>query len=124
MIMATRREYEQHYARFWRSLRSFLLNSSGFPVSGAARRGSRHWGTHHDKSDLDVIFAISGDPSKKEVYPPLIERIKFTLNVNSDVGESYNAIKIWKEEISCHLVLSTQVKFRAQLNSGQYQESD
>lgn len=122
--MAIRREGEQRYARFWRSLRNFLLSSSGFPVSGAARRGSRHWGTHHNKSDLDIIFAISRDPSKKEVYPPIIERIKSTLRVNANVGESYNAIKIWKEGISCHLVLRTQVEFRAHLNSGQYQESD
>ena len=121
--MSVRREFEQRYARFWRSLRNFMLNSAGFPVSGVARRGSRSNGTHRDKSDLDVIFAISGDPPKQNVYPILVERIKKTLKVNADIGSSYNVIKIWKS-IKCDLALRTQSQFLAQLNSGIYQEED
>jgi predicted nucleotidyltransferase len=120
--MSTRREYEQGYALFYRSLANFLKNSAGFPVSGVARRGSRYKGTHRDKSDLDVIFAISENPSKREVYPPLIERLKKTMNVRADVGSSYNALNIWKDRISCNLVLRTQTQFRNQINNNEYQE--
>ena len=52
--MSIRRQYEQRYAAFWRSLANFLRNSSGFKVSGVARQGSRNIGTHRDRSDLDV----------------------------------------------------------------------
>jgi len=65
--MVTRREFEQRYTRFWRTLGNFLRMNSGFRVSGVARADSRRRGTHRDRSDFDVIFAISGDPSKQEV---------------------------------------------------------
>ena len=100
----------------------FLWNSSSFPVSGVARRCSRSRGTHRNKSDLDAIFAISGNPSKREVYPPLVGRLKKTLKVNADTGSSYNVIKIWKKQVSCDLVLRTESEFRTQTKSGKYEE--
>ena len=48
--MSIRRQYEQRYAAFWRSLVNFLRNSSGFPISGIARGGSRREGYHRNKS--------------------------------------------------------------------------
>lgn len=120
--MSDRREYEQVYASFWRGLKNFLLHNSGFKVSGVARSGSRKEGTHRDKSDLDVIFAISGDPQKKEVYPPLVERLKQGFGVSADIGSSYNVINIWKERISCDLVLKSESDFIAQVRSQKYQE--
>jgi len=120
--MSTRRTYEEGYASFWRSLKNFLLHNSGFKVSGVARSGSRREGTHRDKSDLDVIFAIAGDPSKRDVYPALVERLKSSFNVNADIGSSYNVIKIWKTQISSDLVLRSESDFRAQVRSQKYQE--
>lgn len=120
--MSVRREFEQRYAKFWRSLRNFMLNSAGFPVSGVARKGSRARGKHNDKSDLDVIFAISGDLPKQDVYPILVQRIKKTLKVNADIGRSYNVIKIWKSSIKCDLVLRPQTQFRSHLKQGNYQQ--
>ena len=120
--MSTRREYEQRYASFWRSLKNFLQHNTKFSVSGVARAGSRREGTHRDKSDLDVIFAISGDPSKKEVYPSLVDLLKKVLNVNADIGSSYNVIKIWKNRISCDLRLRTESNFREQVRSQKYTE--
>lgn len=120
--MSTRRRYEQGYASFWRSLKNFLLNSSGFNVSGVARVGSRGEGTHKDKSDLDVIFAIAGNPLKTKVYPPLVERLKKGFNVNADIGRSYNIIKIWKKQIKCDLALRSEAKFKAQVKSQKYRE--
>jgi len=120
--MSVRREFEQRYARFWRSLANFLRNSSGFPISGVAREGSRRRGTHHDRSDLDVIFAISGDPPKSQVYPLLVERLITIMNVQARIGTSYNAVKIQKEQIRCDLVIQTQSKFQAQINNRQFEE--
>lgn len=120
--MSVKREYEQTYASFWRSLKNFLLHNSGFKVSGVARSGSRREGTHKSRSDLDVIFAIYGDPEKRDVYPPLVERLKKGLNVRSDKGSSYNVIKIWKDQISCDLVLRTESDFKAQVKSQKYRK--
>lgn len=120
--MSVKREYEQTYASFWRSLKNFLLHNSGFKVSGVARSGSRREGTHKSRSDLDVIFAIYGDPEKRDVYPPLVEQLKKGLNVRSDKGSSYNVIKIWKDQISCDLVLRTESDFKAQVKSQKYRK--
>ena len=118
--MAIRRQQEQQYAHFFRSLAHFLQNSAGFPVSGVARTGSRTNGMHRDRSDLDVYFCISGDPPKEQVYPPLMERLKKTLKVNADIGRSYNVINIWKEDINCDLVLYTEAQFHERKITGQF----
>ena len=120
--MAVRREFEQRYASFWRSLANFLRNNASFPVSGVAREGSRRRGTHKDRSDLDVIFAISADPSKMEVYPKLIEQLRSGINVEAKIGSSYNAIKIQKSQLRCDLVLKTQAQFQAQINNREFEE--
>ena len=120
--MSVRREFEQRYSHFWRSLSNFLRNNSGFPVSGVAREGSRRRGTHDDRSDLDVIFAISGDRPKNQIYPTLVNRLISTMNVQARIGTSYNAIKIQKDQIRCDLVLRTQTQFQAQINNRQFEE--
>jgi len=120
--MSVRREFEQRYARFWRRLANFLRETSGFRISGVAREGSRRWGTHEDRSDLDVIFAISGDPAKTDIYPMLIGRLESRFNVEARTGSSYNAIKIRKEQLRCDLLLKTQAEFQTQINNRQYVE--
>ncbi len=120
--MSIRREYEQKYASFWRSLRNFLLNNTNMGVSGVARAGSRRAGTHRNTSDLDVIFAISGDPNKQQIYPKLVELLRQGFNVQADIGRSYNVINIWKEGISCDLVLRGETHFRTQVQSQRYRE--
>lgn len=120
--MSDRREFEQRYAHFWRSLANFLRNNSGFPISGVAREGSRRRGTHRDRSDLDVIFAISGNPSKSQVYPTLIDRLISGMIVQANIGSSYNAIKIQKDQLRCDLVLKTQLEFQLQINNREFEE--
>jgi len=39
--MAERREFEQRYAKLWRSIVNFIKNNTGLRVSGIARAGSR-----------------------------------------------------------------------------------
>lgn len=120
--MSNRREAEQIYSAFYESLRNFLYNNSGLEVGGVARYGSRTTGTHKDKSDLDVIFWITGNPSKKNVYPDLIEKLKGVMRVNADIGGSYNVINIWKKDLSCDLVLLTESQYRSQLESRRFSE--
>ncbi len=120
--MAVRREFEQRYASFWRSLANFLKNNINFSVRGVAREGSRRMGTHDDRSDLDVIFAISGDPLKNEVYPSLVELLESGMNVQARIGSSYNAIKIRKAQLRCDLVLKTQSQFQAQIDRREFFE--
>jgi len=119
--MALRREFEQRYASFWRSLANFLRNNTSFSVSGVAREGSRRKGTHEDRSDLDVIFAISRDPAKTEVYPKLIEQLRSGMNAQAQIGRSYNAIKIQKDQLRCDLILKTQAQFQAQINNREFE---
>ncbi|MGQ4876298.1 MAG: hypothetical protein ACP6IY_19730 [Promethearchaeia archaeon] len=113
--MAVRREGEQRYSAFYESLKNFLYYNSGYNVGGVARWGSRTTGDHKDKSDLDVIFWIIGDPPKHEVYPQLIEKLKKILNVHADFGSSRNVIKIWKDWITCDLVLLTRSEYENQI---------
>ncbi len=121
--MSQRREAEQRYAAFYTSLKNFIYNNSDLSVRGVARWGSRTTGEHRDKSDLDVIFWVQGDPSKREVYPDLIEKLAKGLRVNSNPGTSYNVIKIWKPAIACDLRLLTEREYREQLATRRYRES-
>ena len=120
--MAVRREFEQIYAHFWRNLANFLRNNSRFPISGVAREGSRRRGTHQDRSDLDVIFAVSGNPQKSQVYPPLVDRLASGMNLHARIGSSYNAIKLQKDQLRCDLVLRTQSEFQTQINNREFEE--
>ncbi len=56
--MTVRRESEQMYSSFYKSLKNFLYYSLGERIGGVARWGSRTTGSHRDRSDLDVIFLI------------------------------------------------------------------
>ncbi|MHA1756326.1 MAG: nucleotidyltransferase domain-containing protein [Promethearchaeota archaeon] len=113
--MAERREYDQRYASIWRSIGNFLKNNSGFPVSGVARGGSRRRGDYNADSDLDIIFAIAGNPRKDQVYPQLVERLKRGMNVQARIGSSYNVIKIIKDNLKIDLVLRTENEFQEQV---------
>jgi len=86
---------EQRYASEWRSIVNFMKNNTGFSISGIARGGSRALGTHRDDSDLDIIFAISGDPLKTEVYPILLRKLRDNFPNNTIcIGSSYNVINM------------------------------
>jgi len=120
--MSIRREAEQKYSAFYKSLKNFLYNNSGFDIGGVARWGSRTTGEHKDKSDLDVIFWIVGDPSKQKVYTELIVKLKKILKVNANTGSSKNVIKIWKEKITCDLVLLSKSDYKEQIDTRRYSE--
>jgi len=120
--MSIRREAEQKYSAFYNSLKNFLYSNSGYKIRGVARWGSRTTGEHRDKSDLDVIFWITGDPTKQKVYADLIDKLKKILKVNVNTGSSKNVIKIWKEGITCDLVLLSESDYKEQIKMRRYSE--
>ncbi len=120
--MSIRREAEQKYSAFYNSLKNFIYKNSGYNIGGVARWGSRTTGEHRDKSDLDVIFWIVGNPSKQKVYHDLIDKLKKILKVNANTGSSNNVIKIWKEGITCDLDLLSESDYRTQINTRRYRE--
>lgn len=113
--MSKRREKDQQYASYWRSIGGFLKNNTGLPVSGVARTGSRRRGDYDDESDSDIIFSIAGNPEKGQVYPDLVEKLKNGMNIQAKIGSSYNVIKIQKDDLKIDLVLRTEKKFREQV---------
>ena len=113
--MALRREGDQQYASFWRRIGNFLKNNSGLPVSGVARAGSRRRGDYNVDSDLDIIFSITGDPRKDQVYPELVKKLKDGLNVDAKIGSSYNVINIQKNNLEIDLVLLTEAEFQSEV---------
>lgn len=114
--MISRKEYEQRYASEWRSIANFMKKSTGFSLSGIARGGSRAKGTHMDSSDLDIYFAISGDPPKNEIYPALLKRLKENYPKNTiGIGSSYNVIKMSLGPLKFDIVLKTLSGFESEI---------
>jgi len=110
--MAIRRQFDQRYASFWRSLANFMRQNTGLGIGGIARSGSRKRGDYRPTSDLDVIFWIPGDPRKDQVYPDLVPKLKRILNVIASIGTSYNVINITKEKLDVDLVLVSEWEFQ------------
>ncbi len=113
--MSKHRELEQQASSFAKKIDNFLHKNTNFTIHGVARQGSRKEGTHKDESDLDIVFAISGDPDREEVYPDLAEKLKKIMNVQADLGENGNVINIKKGELDIDLVLLTKEKFEKQI---------
>jgi len=116
--MSLKREKDQQYKSKWDSILNFLINNSGYPISGVARAGSRRQGDWNINSDLDIRFAIARDPPREEVYPKLKSLIKTNFKDSSvRIGSSYNVINIEIGELSFDLVLLSQSKFEKQVKT-------
>ncbi|GAH77643.1 unnamed protein product, partial [marine sediment metagenome] len=98
--MSERRELEKRYSVEWKNIANFMKYNTGFRLSGIARGGSRVKGTHSDYSDLDIIFAISGDPVRTVIYPKLVSKLKenFPRNTVADVIYKRKKIKDKKNQ--------------------------
>jgi len=118
--MSLRRQREQQYSKLASSLNNFLRNSTGYDIHGVARQGSRKERTHRDESDLDIIFALAGNPRKDEIYPNLEDLIPKVLKIQADIGEDYNVINLLKGDLEVDLVLLTIADFERQCQEGRY----
>ena len=69
------------------------------------------------------IFVVGvRDPTKQKVYADLIDKLKKILKVNVNTGSSKNVIKIWKEGITCDLVLLSESDYKEQIKTRRYSE--
>ena len=72
-----------------------VMTRSNLGISRIAKAGSRAIQTHRPDSDMDVIFSVSGNPSKASFYPMLIRILK--ANFRSDQvypGSNYNVVHL------------------------------
>lgn len=103
---------ENHYKKKLNSITSVLKNSK-LGLSKIAPAGSRAKQEHRPDSDQDAIFAIAGDPTKKEFYPKLIEILKNNFPLD-DVypGKSNNIVHLdFRSGAEFELVLKSDKGF-------------
>lgn len=83
---------EDRYQNLWNSIYN-VLTHSGLKVSRVAESGSRPKQQYRPDSDMDLIFAVSGNPSKQNFYPKLIRVMKNNFpNEHVYPGRSYNVV--------------------------------
>ena len=63
---------DSYYHARWKRIVS-VIKSAKLGLSRIAPAGSRSKRQHRPDSDYDVIFALSGNPSREDFYPVLIE---------------------------------------------------
>jgi len=103
---------DQYYRTKWKSIANVLWNSN-LGVSKIAVAGSRAIGKQRLDSDMDVIFSVTGDPSKQEFYPKLINLMKSNFpNENVYPGSEYNVVHLnFQSGGKFELVLRTESQF-------------
>jgi len=105
---------ERHH-KVWKSIVNVLQNS-GLKVSRIAKAGTRADQAHRYESDMDVIFAVVGNPDKRSFYPQLIT----ALNSNFPLERVYESSKYniicmdFNKGINFDLVLLTEYEFDRQ----------
>ena len=105
---------ERHH-KVWKSIVNVLQNS-GLKVSRIAKAGTRADQTHRYESDMDVIYAVAGNPDKRSFYPKLITALNSNFPLERVYESSkYNAILMdFNKGINFDLVLLTEYKFDRQ----------
>ncbi|HME50920.1 MAG TPA: hypothetical protein VKM55_01760 [Candidatus Lokiarchaeia archaeon] len=85
---------EQYYKAKWRKVANVLWHSN-LGVSKIAVAGSRAVAKERLDSDMDVIFAATGSPSKQELYPKLVQLMKSNFPKDKVYpGGSYNIVHL------------------------------
>ena len=113
--MTNRKELEQQSSSFAKKLDNFLHKNTNLKIHGVARQGSRKQGIHGDDSDLDIVFAVSKDPNKDEIYPELVDNLIKGMNVKAELGDNKNVINIKKGDLDIDLVLLSKEDFEKQI---------
>jgi len=111
-----KRQTDQQYRSKWISIQNFLKNNTGYSFAGVARAGSRKQGDWRIYSDLDIRFAISGDPSRNEIYPDLRDKLENAFpKAQVWIGSSYHVINMKIENLNFDLVLLSINDFQYQV---------
>lgn len=103
---------DEHYKKKMKSITNVLQNSK-IGLASIAPAGSRAKQEHRPDSDQDVIFAVSGNPNRKEFYPKLMKLLK-TNFPNDEVypGSNKNIVHLdFDSGAKFELVLQTDKEF-------------
>lgn len=109
---------ENFYHSKWKSIVN-VMKSSNLKISKIAQAGSRAKKRHRPDSDMDVIFAVAGNPSQKIFYPNLMT----VLNSNFPdekvfPGSDYNVVHLdFKKGGKFDLVLLSETEFDKEYKS-------
>ena len=109
---------ENFYHSKWKSIVN-VMKSSNLKISKIAQAGSRAKKKHRPDSDMDVIFAVAGNPSQKNFYPDLMTVLKSNfLYEKVFPGSNYNVIHFdFKQGGKFDLVLLTEAEFDKEYKS-------
>jgi len=97
----------------WRKLVAIMEKCVWPPITKIAKAGSRSRQEHKPTSDLDIIFAVTGNPPRSVFYPELMKVLKANYP-HEDVhpGTSYHVVKlIFRDGGKFDLVLLTEIEF-------------
>ncbi len=86
---------EDYYKSKWKSIVN-VMKSQNLNVAKIAKAGSRARQQHTSDSDLDLIFSVSGNPSKQSYYPELEKVLRDNFpNDKVNLGTDKNVIHLY-----------------------------
>jgi len=103
---------DEHYKKKMNSITNVLKNSK-IGLAKISPAGSRAKKEHRPDSDQDMIFAVSGNPSRKDFYPKLTKFLK-TNFPNDEIypGGNNNIVHLdFTSGAKFELVLQTNKEF-------------
>ena len=83
---------ENFYHSKWKSIVN-VMKSSNLKISKIAQAGSRAKKKHRPDSDMDVIFAVAGNPPQKNFYPDFDDSVKKQFSLRKSISG---------EQLQCH----------------------
>ena len=106
---------DQFYKSKWIKVVN-VLKSQNLGISRIAQAGSRAKQQHKPESDQDIIFAVSGNPSKETFYPKLMRILKSNFPHDKVYpGKNYNVVHLdFKTGGKFELVLLSEGEFDRQ----------
>ena len=109
---------DEHYKKKLNSITNVLKNSK-IGLSMISPAGSRSKQTHRPDSDQDVIFAVSGNPERKNFYPELTKILEKNFpNDNIYPGDNNNIVHLdFNSGAKFELVLQTKKEFNKEHKS-------
>ncbi len=109
---------ENFYNSKWKSIVN-VMKSSNLKISKIAQAGSRAEKKHRPDSDMDVIFAVTGNPSRKIFYPNLMTVLRSNFpNEKVFPGSNYNVVHMdFKQGGKFDLVLLSETEFDKEYQS-------
>ena len=103
---------DEYYQSKWKSIVK-VMTSQNLNVAKIAKAGSRARQQQTSKSDLDVIFSVSDNPSKQNFYPNLDKVLKANFpNDQVKLGDDKNVVHLFPSKGGkLDIVLLESIKF-------------